>query len=76
MPQRARGGRQRETEAERQHRRWYCTVGYCGRGGSRHFENLWDSSWGGVFLCIACPAMQAESRPHLIKKFCGAKTKP
>ena len=45
------------------------------RVGSRHFENLWDSSWG-FLLCIACPAMQAVSRPHPIKTFCGAKTKP
>ena len=25
------------------------------------------------FLCIACPAMQAVSRPHPIKKFCEAQ---
>ena len=24
--------------AETQHRRWYCTAEYCGRGGSRHFQ--------------------------------------
>ena len=46
--ERARRGRQRSGEGrghraergrrERQHRRWYCTAEYCGRGGSRHFR--------------------------------------
>ena len=31
---RERGGRASHT----QHRRWYCTAVYCGRGGSRHFR--------------------------------------
>ena len=43
----ARGrGQQREHRAERQHRRWYCTAEYCGRGGSRHFREIEEKSPG------------------------------
>ena len=32
------GAERGEGSRERQHRRWYCTAEYCGRGGSRHFR--------------------------------------
>ena len=43
--ERGKGSRERD-RAERQHRRWYCTAEYCGRGGSRHFREIEEKSPG------------------------------
>ena len=39
-----------QRSGERQHRRWYCTAEYCGRGGSRHFR---ESPFGLSFFVPA-----------------------
>ena len=45
---RGEGSRERAQGRERQHRRWYCTAVYCGRGGSRHFREIEEKSPGSL----------------------------
>ena len=69
---RRREARRGEGSSERQHRRWYCTAVYCGRGGSRHFRRHRGFIPRGLFVYVAT-RHRLPTHPRCLPSICPSK---